>query len=69
MRRYWVEVHSGCGTAKKFFSTSRNARKHLRDNVAPSAAARCIVYRGETDPTVVSACAYQRDGTIKYIVW
>lgn len=69
-RVYYIEVRNGQGLYKHFWSYSRNARKHLRDNVPNNEiGARCIVYRGEADSTVVSSCAYQEDGTIKYIVW
>ena len=70
MRQYYIEVRDGQGLYKHFYSRSRNARKHLRDNVPRGGIyARCVVYTSEVDGDVVSACAYQEDGTIKYIVW
>lgn len=70
MRGYYIEVKNGQGLYKYFWSYSRNARKHLRDNVPNSEiGARCVVYTSDVDGDVVSACAYQDDGTIKYIAW
>ena len=69
MKQYYIKVKNLHGLCKYFWSYSRNARKHLRDNI-PSGeiGARGVVYTHDGD-AVVSACAYQEDGTIKYIRW
>ena len=70
MRQYFIELINGQGLQKIYFSRSRNAGKHLRDNIPNSdTGARCVVYDKGFDGEVVSACAYQEDGTIKYIRW
>ena len=70
MRVYYIEVAIGNRLYKYFWSYSRNARKHLRDNVpGDGSCARCVVYKPDGSGDVVSACAYQEDGTIKYINW
>ena len=70
MRQYYIEVKNWHGLYKPFWSESRNAKKHLRDNIPNSEiGARCVVYTSNVDGDVVSACAYQEDGTIKYIRW
>lgn len=69
MRQYYIEVRNGQGLYKYFWSYSRNARTHLRDNVPQhEIGARCVVYESDVGGAV-SACAYQEDGTIKYINW
>lgn len=68
MRQYYVEVKDGLYLYKYFWSCSRNARKHLRYYVPNSEiGVRCVVYTSDVGGTVVSACEYQEDGTIKYI--
>lgn len=70
MKQYYIEVKDGLYLYKYFWSCSRNARKHLRDNVPNNEiGARCVVYTSDVDGDVVSACAYQEDGTIRYISW
>ena len=66
--KYIVEIFDGRGSFSVFLSASRNARKHLRDSISPSSAAKCVVYSSNGEK-VISACAYQEDGTIKYIDW
>lgn len=70
MRQYYIEVKDRHGLYKYFWSYSRNARKHLRDN-APNneIGARCVVYTNAEDGYVVSACAYDEKGSIRYIRW
>lgn len=70
MRKYYIEVTNGSGLYKYFWSYSRNARKHLRDN-APwdGSCARCVVYKYDGSGDVVSACGYWEGGTIKYLNW
>ena len=70
MRMYYVEVAKGNRLYKYFWSYSRNARKHLRDNVPwDGSCARCVVYKSDGSGDVVSACGYWEDGTIKYLNW
>lgn len=70
MRQYYIEVRNGKGLYKYFWSCSRNARKHLRDNVPwDGSCARCVVYTSDADGDVVSACGYFEGGTIKYLNW
>ena len=70
MRKYYIEVTSGKGLYKHFWSYSRNARKHLRDNVPwDGSCARCVVYTSDENGDVVSACGYWEGGTIKYLNW
>lgn len=61
-----MEIIDGRGQDVCFFSKSRNARKHLRDRLPPSSAAKCIVYSSDGE-TVISACGYDEKGVIKYI--
>lgn len=69
MRRYCIEVKNWHGLYKRFWSYSRNARKHLRDNIPISEiGARCVVYTHEAG-RVVSACTYDEKGAIRYISW
>lgn len=70
MRMYYIEVIKWSGLHKYFWSYSRNARKHLRDNVPNSeTGAGCVVYTSDVDGEVVSACAYDENGIIRYINW
>lgn len=70
MREYYIEVKDGQGLYKYFWSYSRNARKHLRDNTPGGAiGARCVVYTSDMDGRVVSACEYAEAGVIRYIIW
>lgn len=70
MRQYYIEVKNGQGLYKYFWSYSRNARRHLRDNVQNTEiGARCVVYSDEVDGHAVSACVYDETGTIRYINW
>lgn len=70
MRQYYIEVKDGLYLYKYFWSCSRNARKHLRDNVQNTEiGARCVVYTSDVDGDVVSACAYDEKGVIRYINW
>ena len=70
MRKYYVEVAKGKRLHKYFWSYSRNARKHLRDNVQKhEIGVRCVVYKSDGSGDVVSACEYLEDGTIKYLNW
>lgn len=70
MRQYYIEVKNGQGLYKYFWSFSRNARKHLRDHVPNSDRdGRCVVYTSDVDGDVVSACAYDEKGIIRYINW
>lgn len=70
MRQYYIKVKDWHGLYKCFWSYSRKARNHLRDNI-PSGelGARCVVYTSDEDGSVVSACAYDGRGAIKYIRW
>ena len=68
MRQYYIEVRDGLYREKRFFSCSRNARKHLLDNVPNrEIGARCVVYTSEG--RAVSACEYDEKGVIRYISW
>lgn len=70
MKCYYIEVWNGNGLHKNFWSKSRNAKKHLRDNVPNSdTGARCVVWGGELGEVRVSACAYDEKGVIRYINW
>lgn len=70
MREYYIEVKDGLYLYKYFWSRSRNARKHLRDNVPyPETGTLCVVYTSDVDGDVVSACAYDEKGVIRYISW
>lgn len=70
MRQYYIEVKFGLYLYKYFWSPSRNARKHLRDHVPHSEiGARCVVYTSDGSRDVVSACAYDEKGAIRYISW
>lgn len=66
--KYLIEIFGARGEDVCFFSSSRNARKHLRDRIPPSSAAKCIVHSADGE-NVISACAYDEKGVIKYIVW
>ena len=70
MRLYFIELMNGQGHHKIYFSRSRNAGKHLRDNIPNSdTGARCVVYSKGFDGEVVSACTYDEEGIIRYIKW
>lgn len=70
MRRYFIELTNGQGLCKIYFSRSRDARKHLQDNISNSnTGARCVVYATGMDGEVVSACTYDEEGVIRYIKW
>lgn len=67
--KYYVEVFDGSGYGGCFFlSSSRNARKHLRDRFPPSSAGKCVVYSANGEK-VISACTYDEKGVIRYINW
>ena len=66
--KYLVEIFDGRGEDVCFFSSSRNARKHLRDRLPPSSAAKCIVYSANGEK-VISACGYDEKGVLQHIVW
>ena len=70
--KYLVEIFDQRGEDVRFFSSSRNSRKHLRkhlrDRLLPYSAAKCIVYSAD-EKKVISACGYDEKGVIRYIVW
>lgn len=67
--KYYVEVFDyGSGYGDCFLSSSRNARKHLRDRLPPSSSGKCVVFSANGD-RVISACAYDENGVIRYISW
>ena len=69
MRKYYIEIRNGQGLYMHFWSYSRNARKHLFDNVPSNEiGARCVVYKDDAG-YAISACERQEDGTIKHIAW
>ena len=68
MNNYFVEIFDGRGRDICFLSKSRNARKHLRDRLPPSSAAKCIIYSANGEH-VISACGYDEKGVIRYIRW
>lgn len=68
--KYYVEVFDeGSGYVDCFFSSSRNARKHLRDRLPQTSAGKCVVYHLTNIDRVISACAYDEKGVIRYINW
>lgn len=70
MKQYYIELKNGQGLYKYYYSYSRNARKHLRDNIpSGDTGARCIVWSDDIDGHVVSACEYDEKGAIRYINW
>lgn len=70
MKQYYIELRNGQGLCKHYYSYSRNARKHLLDNVSNSdIGAKCIVWSDDIDGQVVSACEYDEKGAIRYINW
>lgn len=66
---YYVEVFdSEIGYGTCFLSSSRNARKHLRDRLPPSSSGKCVVFSANGD-RVISACMYDEKGVIRYVNW
>lgn len=47
MKKYSITVTNGSGWRKEFESTSRNAKKHLRDNYGAQGGARVAVVEYE----------------------
>lgn len=66
--KYYVEVSDGDSWRYSFYSSSRNARKHLRDRVPQSSAGACVVYSANGE-RVISACTYDEKGVIRYVDW
>lgn len=56
MKTYKITVTNGQGSKKEFESTSRNARRHLREHYGAQGGARCIVRT--MDGETVCACEY-----------
>ena len=56
---YKVEVSNGQGWGDEFESTSRNAKKHLRDNFGGQDGARCTVRT--KGGKVVCECRYSAE--------
>lgn len=67
--KYYVEVFDeGSGYGDCFLSSSRNAKKHLRDRLPQTSAGKCVVFSSNGD-RVISACAYDEKGVIRYKNW
>lgn len=68
MRQYYIEVIRSDGMRKTYFSTSRNARKHLRWSVPKDDIdAQCVVWSEEVGGVVLSACRVDGRSNIRYI--
>lgn len=53
------------GYRKEFESDSRNAKRHLRENIGPMGGARCIVQKHNGE--AVSGCEYSDEFGYYYI--
>ena len=65
MKKYKITVTNGSGWRKEYESTSRNAKKHLRDNYGAQGGARCIVQKHNGE--AVSGCEYSDEFGYYYI--